>query len=53
MNLPPLRNPFTRLRGWARNNRAQAEVALITGIALALLVLMMVVTIVAIVWKLR
>ncbi|MFN8593093.1 MAG: hypothetical protein U0031_16680 [Thermomicrobiales bacterium] len=53
MNLPPLRNPFTRMRSWARENRAQAEVALITGIALGTLILMMVVTIVAIVWKLR
>jgi hypothetical protein len=53
MSLPPLRNPWTRLRGWVRDNRAKAEIAAITGVALGLLVIMMLITIVVIVRMLR
>ena len=53
MNLPPLRNPFTRVRGWVRDNRAQAEIAAIAGLAIGLIVLMFLVTIVVIVGLLR
>jgi hypothetical protein len=53
MNLPPLRNPYTRLRTWVRANRAQAEIAAIAGLAIGLIVLMFVVTIVIIFKTLR
>ncbi len=49
MNLPPLRNPLTRLRTWVRENRAQAEIAAIAGLAIGLIVLMFLTTIVVIV----
>jgi hypothetical protein len=53
MNLPPLRNPFTRFRTWVRANRAQAEIAAIAGLAIGLIVLMFVVTVVIIFRTLR
>ena len=53
MNLPPLRNPFTRVRTWVRDNRAQAEIAAIAGLAIGLIVLMFLVTVVVIVGLLR
>jgi hypothetical protein len=45
----PSRNPLTRLRTWARENRAQAEIAAIAGVALGLIVIMLAITIVVIV----
>ena len=53
MNLPPLRNPFSRLRTWVRENRAQAEIAAIAGLAIGLIVLMVLVTVVIIFRLLR
>lgn len=53
MNLPPPRNPFTRVRAWVRDNRAQAEIAAIAGLAIGLIVLMFLVTVVVIVGLLR
>ena len=53
MNLPPLRNPFTRVRAWVRDNRAQAEIAAIAGLAIGMIVLMFLVTVVVIVGLLR
>ena len=53
MDLPPLRNPYTRVRAWVRENRAQAEIAAIAGLAIGLIVLMFLVTIVIIVKTLR
>jgi hypothetical protein len=53
MNLPPLRNPFTRFCTWVRANRAQAEIAAIAGLAIGLIVLMLVVTVVIIFKTLR
>lgn len=53
MNLPPLRNPISRFRNWAQANRAQAEIAVIAGLAIGLIVLMFVVTIVIIFRTLR
>ena len=53
MNLPPLRNPYTRFRTWVRENRAQAEIAAIAGLAIGLIVLMLVVTVVIIFKTLR
>ena len=53
MNLPPLRNPYTRFRTWVRENRAQAEIAAIAGLAIGMIVLMFLVTIVIIVRTLR
>lgn len=53
MNLPPLQNPFTRFRSWMRENRAQAEIAAIAGVAIGLIVLMFLVTIVIIFRTLR
>ena len=53
MNLPPLRNPYTRFRTWVRENRAQAEIAAIAGLAIGLIVLMFLVTVVIIFKTLR
>ncbi|MCD6029655.1 MAG: hypothetical protein K0S78_1829 [Thermomicrobiales bacterium] len=53
MNLPPLRNPYTRFRTWVRENRAQAEIAAIAGLAIGMIVLMFLVTIVIIFRTLR
>ena len=53
MNLPPLRNPFTRFHTWVRENRAQAEIAAIAGLAIGLIVLMFLVTVVIIFKTLR
>jgi hypothetical protein len=53
MNLPPLRNPHTRFRTWVRENRAQAEIAAIAGLAIGMIVLMFLVTIVIIFRTLR
>lgn len=53
MNLPPLGNPLTRMRGWVKANRAQAEIAAIAGVALALIVIMFVITLVIIFRTLR
>jgi hypothetical protein len=53
VNLPPLRNPFTRIRAWMRDNRAKAEIAAIAGMAIGLIVLMFLVTIVIILRLLR
>ena len=49
MSLPPLGNPFRRVRVWVDENPARAQVAAITGIALGLIVVMMAITIVVIV----
>jgi hypothetical protein len=46
---PPLGNPFRRVRTWVAENPALAQVAAITGVALGLIVVMMVITIVVIV----
>ena len=53
MNLPPLRNPWSRFRAWAAANRAQAEIAAIAGVAIGLIVIMFVITIVIIFRTLR
>lgn len=53
MNLPPLRNPFTRVRNWAQANRAQAEIAVIAGLAIGLIVIMVIITLAIIVRTLR
>ena len=53
MNLPPLRNPYTRFRTWVREHRAQAEIAAIAGLAIGMIVLMFLVTIVIIFRTLR
>jgi len=53
MNLPPLRNPWTRFRAWATANRARAEIAAIAGVAIGLIVIMFVVTLVVIFGTLR
>jgi hypothetical protein len=53
MNLPPLRNPWSRVRAWAAANRARVEIAVIAGIAIGLIVIMMVITLVIIVRTLR
>ncbi len=53
MNLPPLRNPWTRFRTWVRANRAQAEIAAIAGFAIGLIVVMFAITIVIIFRTLR
>lgn len=49
MNLPRLSNPWPRFRSWVQTNRAQAEIAAITAVALGLIVIMMVITLVVIV----
>lgn len=53
MNLPPLRNPWTRIRAWAAANRAQAEIAAIAGVAIGLIVIMFIITVVVIFRTLR
>ena len=53
MNLPPLRNPYTRFRTWVQANRAKAEIAAIAGIAIGLIAVMFVVTIVIIIQMMR
>jgi len=53
MNLPPLRNPWTRVRTWAAANRAQAEIAVIAGVAIGFIVIMFIITIVVIFRTLR
>jgi hypothetical protein len=53
MDLPPSRNPWTRVRAWAAANRAQAEIAAIAGVAIGLIVLMFVITLVVIFRTLR
>jgi hypothetical protein len=53
MNLPPLRNPWSRVRAWATANRARVEIAVIAGIAIGLIVIMMAITLVIIVRTLR
>ena len=53
MNLPPLRNPYARVRAWVRDNRAQAEIAAIAALAIGIIVLMFVVTLVLIFKTLR
>ena len=53
MSLPPLRNPWTRLRAWVRVNRSQEEIAAIAGMAIGLIVIMFVITIVVILRTLR
>ena len=53
MNVPPLRNPWTRFRAWVQANRAQAEILTIAGVAIGLIVVMMVVTVVVLVMTLR
>lgn len=53
MNLPPLRNPYPRFRAWVEENRAQAQIAAIAGLAIGLIVLMCLITIVIIVKTLR
>jgi hypothetical protein len=53
VSLPPLGNPLHRVRAWVAENPARAEIAAITGIALGLIVVMMVITIVVIVRTLR
>jgi hypothetical protein len=49
----PSRNPWTRLRTWARENRAQAEIVAIAGVAIGLIVIMYAITIVVIVRSVR
>lgn len=46
---PRLHNPLPKFRTWVQANRAQAEIALVTGFALGLIVIMMVITVVVIV----
>ena len=46
MNPPRLNNPWPRIRGWVQINRAQAEIAAITALALGLIVIMMAITLV-------
>lgn len=53
MNLPPLRNPYTRFRTWVRDNRAQAEIAVIAALAIGMILLMFVVTLVIVFKTLR
>jgi hypothetical protein len=53
MNLPPLRNPWTLARGWARANRAKAEILAIAGLAIGMIVVMSLVTLVVILRLLR
>jgi len=53
VNLPPLRNPFTRIRDWMRCHRAQAEIFAIAAIAIGLIVLMIVITLLIVVRTLR
>ena len=53
MDLPPLRNPWTRVRSWVAANRAQAEIAAIAGAAIGLIVLMFVIALVVIFRTLR
>jgi hypothetical protein len=53
VSLPPPRNPYTRARGWVRDNRAKAEIAAIAGMAIGMIVLMFVVTLVIIFKTLR
>ena len=49
MTPPRLSNPWPRLRTWVQTNRVQAEIAVITAVALGLIVIMMVITLVVIV----
>jgi hypothetical protein len=53
MSLPPLRNPFLRVRDWPRANRAKAEILAITSVAIGLIVIMFAITIVIIYRTLR
>ena len=53
VSLPPLGNPWTRVRAWVRANRAQAEIAAIAGVAIGLIVIMFVITLVIIFRTLR
>jgi hypothetical protein len=53
MSLPPLRNPWTRLRAWVQMNRAQAEIMAIAAVAFGLLLIMFVITMVVLYLKLR
>ena len=53
MNVPPLRNPWTRFRSWLAANRARAEIAAIAGVAIGLIVIMFVITLVIIFRTLR
>ncbi|MCC7276272.1 MAG: hypothetical protein IT561_26635 [Alphaproteobacteria bacterium] len=53
MNLPPLQNPFTRVRRWKRDNPGQWQIVMIMSVALGLIVLMMIITVIAIIWNVR
>lgn len=53
MNLPPLRNPWTRTRAWIAENRAKAEILAIAGLSIGMIVIMFVVTLVIIFRTLR
>jgi hypothetical protein len=53
MNLPPLQNPFTRIQRWKRENPGQWQIMVVMAVSLGILVLMMIITVIAIIWRLR
>jgi hypothetical protein len=53
VSVPPLGNPWRRVRAWVAENPARAEIAAIAGVALGLIVIMLVITVVIIVRLLR